>query len=227
MKKILFVALVCLVVLSGCTANVNVNISKNGSVKETVIIDEDSSNLEDFNKEDVINSYLSIYDEMLDGYTYKDISTDNKVRFKLEKSYDNVCKYFEESVFASNNTTNLSCKFKNNSYKIKAKVNNFTCDENCFEGSLVDGVEFDIKYDGKILNSNFDNMTDNEYKWSFSGEHNKNIKLTINGGIRFLINNILHNNLSIIFLIVFSVIIALIIIGIILYKKYMKNRIRY
>lgn len=226
MKKILLM-IFCLIVLSGCSANINADVLKNGKVKETVILNTEKSDFpEDTNYDDVIKNYLNIYKDMLDGYKYSDISTDNVLSFKFEKEFNDVCNYFKKSVFVSNNTTNLDCDSSGTKYILNASVNNFECTKDCFEGPLIDKATFELNSTNKVIKNNSDNVTNNKYEWAFEGTHNKTINLVIDKSVSSKINNtIKKNNNSFVAILIFIPIVLFLILFVILRKKYKENQI--
>ena len=226
MKKILLMIL-CLIILSGCSANVNVDVLKNGNVKETVILTAEKSDFsEDTNFDDVIENYLNTYKDMLDGYKYNDVSTDNMLSFKFEKEFDDVCDYFKSSIFVSNNINNLDCDSSGTRYILNANVNNLECGEDCLEGPLIDKATFELSSTNRVIKNNSDNVIDNKYEWNFEGTHDKTINLVIDKSVSSKINNtIKKNNGSFIAILILIPIMLFIILFVILRKKYKENQI--
>lgn len=226
MKKILLMIL-CLIILSGCSANINADVLKNGKVKETVILNTEKSDFpEGTSFNDVIENYLNNYKDMIDGYKYSDVSTDNVLSFKFEKEFDNICDYFKNSIFVSNNISNLDCDSSGTKYILNANVNNFTCTEDCLEGPLIDKVTFELSSTNRIIKNNSDNVIDNKYEWNFEGTHNKNINLVIDKSVSSKINStIKKNNRSFVAILIFIPIALFIILFVILRKKYKENQI--
>ena len=226
MKKILLMIL-CLIILSGCSANINVDVLKNGNVKETVILTAEKSDFsEDTNFDDVIENYLNTYKDMLDGYKYNDVSTDNMLSFKFEKEFDDICDYFKSSIFVSNNINNLDCDSSGTRYILNANVNNLECGEDCLEGPLIDKATFELSSTNRVIKNNSDNVIDNKYEWNFEGTHDKTINLVIDKSVSSKINNtIKKNNGSFIAILILLPIMLFIILFVILRKKYKENQI--
>lgn len=217
MKK-LIITLLCLIVLSGCTAELNADIRKDGSVYETIILSQDKSVFsKDIVVDNIINNYLEIYKDMLKGYTYEDISTDNYAKLKIQKEYDSVCSYFKESIFIRNSTENLKCEEVDGTYEIFATANAFKCDENCFEPPLIDDATLNITSSKKIISNNADEVANNKYTWKVSENSSSDINLIIKKS-----SNNTYKNIVILTLILVS---FMTIVSLLLVKKYNKNRI--
>lgn len=226
MKKILLMIL-CLIILSGCSANINVDVLKNGNVKETVILTAEKSDFsEDTNFDDVIENYLNAYKDMLDGYKYNDVSTDNMLSFKFEKEFDDVCDYFKSSIFVSNNINTLDCDSSGTRYILNANVNNLECGEDCLEGPIIDKATFELSSINRVIKNNSDNVIDNKYEWNFEGTHDKTINLVIDKSVSSKINStIKKNNRSFVAILILIPIALFIILFVILRKKYKENQI--
>ena len=225
MKKIIII-LIALMMLSGCTIKVDLDVLKDDSVSETVVISQDKSSYsKDIDIDSVVNNYLEIYKDSLTGYKYEDVSTDDLIKFKLNKKYDDIYSYLKESIFVKNNSKDLVYDDVNNTNKVSVNVNAFDCDEECFEPPLIDELVFTIS-SNKIIDNNADQISGNKYTWNLSSLTESNdINFTIKKANKY---NFTKNNSFI--KLTLSILVSICILGLIcfiLYKKYRKNRIKF
>ena len=229
MKKIILVLFV-LILLSGCTSTSNVIVSEEGKVTEEVILSENKSNFpSDSYVKNMIDNYLQLYEEDMEGYNYEDISDKNYLKVRLSKKFDNICSYFNDSSFVKKALSNVSCKKVNNTYEIKADVNSLSCEGDCLEGPLVDNIDFFLKLPNSAILENADEVENNTYAWHISGNDLNNINLIIdNPNIEKVHNKQESNkNIYIIIGVIIFIIILILLFIIYLVKKYKKNRFEY
>jgi flagellar basal body-associated protein FliL len=229
MKKIILVLFV-LILLSGCTSTSNVIVSEEGKVTEEVILSENKSNFpSDSYVKNMIDNYLQLYEEDMEGYNYEDISDKNYLKVRLSKKFDNICSYFNDSSFVKKALSNVSCKKVNNTYEIKADVNSLSCEGDCLEGPLVDNIDFFLKLPNSAILENADEVENNTYAWHISGNDLNNINLIINNPNIEKVHNKQESNKNIYIIIGVIIFIIILILLFIIYlvKKYKKNRFEY
>lgn len=229
MKKIILVLFV-LILLSGCTSTSNVIVSEEGKVTEEVILSENKSNFpSDSYVKNMIDNYLQLYEEDMEGYNYEDISDKNYLKVRLSKKFDNICFYFNDSSFVKKALSNVSCKKVNNTYEIKADVNSLSCEGDCLEGPLVDNIDFFLKLPNSAILENADEVENNTYAWHISGNDLNNINLIINNPNIEKVHNKQESNKNIYIIIGVIIFIIILILLFIIYlvKKYKKNRFEY
>lgn len=229
MKKIILVLFV-LILLSGCTSTSNVIVSEEGKVTEEVILSENKSNFpSDSYVKNMIDNYLQLYEEDMEGYNYEDISDKNYLKVRLSKKFDNICSYFNDSSFVKKALSNVSCKKVNNTYEIKADVNSLSCEGDCLEGPLVDNIDFFLKLPNSAILENADEVENNTYAWHISGNDLNNINLIINNPNIEKVHNKQESNKNIYIIICVIIFIIILILLFIIYlvKKYKKNRFEY
>lgn len=229
MKKNILVLFV-LILLSGCTSTSNVIVSEEGKVTEEVILSENKSNFpSDSYVKNMIDNYLQLYEEDMEGYNYEDISDKNYLKVRLSKKFDNICSYFNDSSFVKKALSNVSCKKVNNTYEIKADVNSLSCEGDCLEGPLVDNIDFFLKLPNSAILENADEVENNTYAWHISGNDLNNINLIINNPNIEKVHNKQESNKNIYIIIGVIIFIIILILLFIIYlvKKYKKNRFEY
>lgn len=229
MKKIFLVLLMLL--LTGCSANVDVNIHKDYSVTEKISILDNKENI------DVENSsyeqYASDFKEFvtqnynLYGYKYYNAFSDNVISGTATKNYNNICDYFKNSPSITNFFDDVSCVHKSGYYNIIASSNYFKCDNNCVEKPDIDNISLSLTILPKVIESNASEENGNKYVWRFSNNTNNkfNLKLkenVINKAVKSTSNATIK-----MLLIIFLIVIAIFVFSYILYKKYKNNRIEY
>ena len=229
MKKIFLVLLTLL--LTGCSANVDVNIHKDYSVTEKISIFENKENI------DVENSsyeqYVSDFKEFviqnynLYGYKYNSTFTDNTISGTAIKKYDDICDYFKNSPSITNFFSNVSCVHKSGYYNIIASSNYFKCDNNCIENPDIDNISLNLTLSQKVIEGKGDEKNGNKDTWRFSNDSDNKFNLKIRENIiNKAVNNTSDTTIKML-LVILLIIIVISIFSYVFYKKYKKNRIEY
>lgn len=228
MKKYI-ILLIMLVVLTGCTANLNINIG-DSSISEELYIKE-LKNLDDgISYEDYIDEKIS---ENLGSNTQYDVSNINDSDYfgvKMSKKYDtDICSFVQSSALKLV-AYDIKCEKDNNKYKITGKASYFTCDEDCFMAPEVSSGTLNITLPVKAISSNASSIEENTYTWNLGKNEKNDIKL------EFKMPNKKDNRttrqssskekkLSI--LIIIIIIGTIVIISIDLYGKYKSKKLKY
>ncbi len=220
MKKFMLIIIIILF-LCGCSANIQVEISKDGSVNEKVIISQENFS----NAEEVADNYIDIYKDTLESedYEYLNESTDNTSKVVISKEYLDICDYFSKSIFIKDQISDLSCKKENNIYKILFNFQSFECVDDCLEGNLYDDALLTIKLPTIAVYSNADEVEGNSYVWRFTGNELKRVNLELKNSD---LKGFLTNGKGVIYIVVFSVIIILLIVFILI-RKHKMTKIDY
>lgn len=231
MKKLCFF-IICLLLLSGCSAVVNNEVSKDGSVSENVNISENTQNLytEDESVDSYVQSLIDVYIDTIRPYNYeysKEIN-DNIATVKFNKKYNNICSYFNNSLYVNHFMNEVSCNETEDFYEINAKSSYFVCGDDCFEKPELDNVVLSFKFDQKVLSSNADMIEGNTYTWNFNENKENILSLKIEKTKKSFVEEIKekqNSNVGILFVLGLCVVIILFIL--ILLNKYRKNKIDY
>ncbi len=240
LKKYSFI-LIILLMLSGCTAKSNVTMDSYGKVKEEVTIGTSSneiSNNKD-NVNDVINMYFDKYKYVLNyrGYTKEKIDDEKMALAKFTNDYENICSYFQDTVFNQYIFKHISCTQTDEYYEIKNDTNYIPYCEDCSDWPKLDEVELNLKLPIKALETNADSIKKNVYTWYFDKytPGDKSIYVKIDK-TKLKENEVKYERknkvLNVAKLILKIVVIIAILIGLgfgsnKLYKKYKSNKLEY
>ena len=222
-----------ILLLSGCTSNLNINISKDGKVKESVNIYSPKSvvTIENNDYDSILNSYIDIYKEDLitNNYNYNYDISNNNLNFSASKNYSNICDYFNYSLFIKNGGS-FDCSQGDNVYKINGKISALNCDEDCFESPLVDNIKITISSELKVLSENASEKEGNTYTWIFSEGGDNTFSLILQKNKKDIIKNkidSISSDKKVIALSILAIIGILALVVLILLNKYKKNKIDY
>lgn len=230
MKKIVLL-IICVLMLSGCTASSTFDISFNEKVKEKSKISENVSNIDtiDQGMDDYLSDTIDIYKDDLDNgkYKYKTTYDDTQAVGEFSTSYDNVCSAFINSIFTKQFFTELSCDVVEGYYEINGKVSYFICEDNCMELPVINSAVLNINLPQKAVSNNADEIEGNTYTWNFEegqGEKVVELKFKQNKIVSIIKSNTKKDKKNIIIIIFgISILLLLLIFG--LYSKYKKTKI--
>ncbi len=230
MKKF-FLFIVCLLLLTGCSASITNSVNNDGTVLETVEISEYISNVnfEDQTSQELADDLLSVYSDTLDeeGYKYSSSVTDSEIIVTLTKEFSDICSYFNNSLFVKTSSNNLSCVNKNGNYEIEGNISYFICGDDCMEPPSIDNATLTIDLNKEPISSNANTVSKNSYTWNFDSSSDTKLELTVKNNDPIL-NSMVKNISPTTWVIVGLVIVFIfLLIGFILYKKYKNNRIDY
>lgn len=243
MKKIKIIFLMVLVlVISGCKIRSNVAVLPDGTTIEKVTITQTTKESSFSQKEfsDIIDAELENFETLIryGDYKYKKVIDKKYFGVDVEKKYENICLYFQETLFNQYIYRHISCK---EDEKFIVIANDTPILEETIEGSVsnpldLSDVQLSITLPTKAAESNADIEKENTYTWEFDNTPSgKNIYLKINKDDMQQAN--LHNQNTIKrnkILRIIATIIAVLFIGynvykgvLKFYKKYQENRIEY
>lgn len=230
MKKV-FLLIICLMLLTGCSASIKSEVLNNGRVIETVNITQNISNLYlgDQVPQEYLNETLSVYSDTLDeeGYKYSSSVTNSEIIVTLTKEFSDICSYFNNSLFVKTSSSNLSCVNKDGNYKIEGDISYFICGDDCMEPPSIDNATLTIDLNKEPISSNANTVNKNSYTWNFDSSSDTKLELTVKNNDPIL-NSMVKSVSPITWVIVGLVIVCIfVLIGFILYKKYKSNRIDY
>lgn len=183
MKKWIFLVLALL--LTGCSAEYNLEIS-NDSFKEKIVSYIDKSEIpteqiEDIEIDDPItpflnNKYSALYSKDTAYYNKKVIDLENQ--YKVEMKYNYTAKDFSDSNSLKLCFENYEFDYEDNYYI--AGYGNFMC-------LYSDEININIKTKNKVINHNADSVNGNVYTWVINKENadNVNIEIEIEKGFNY------------------------------------------
>lgn len=225
-KKTLVILLICFL-FTGCTANVNINVDKNNSVTEEVLLSQNIAELEGYG----VSRYVDDeYEIQLGGNNlpnYKvDILDDNEnIMRKYSNSYNNICILFKESVF-KDYFYDITCTESNDTYEVVASSKYLSSGENELQS-----LSLNITLPDKAVSSNANEVNENTYTWKFDDGKESKLELKIKKYSNKTIDkqkgdkNSKDTKLSIAIIVLLILVIAF--ICKILYDKYKSNKMEY
>lgn len=225
-KKILVILLICFL-FTGCTANVNINIDKNNSVTEEVLLSQNIAELEGYGVSRYVDDEYEIRLGSNNLPNYKvDILDDNEnIMRKYSNSYNNICILFKESVF-KDYFDDITCTESNDIYEVVASSKYLSSGENELQS-----LSLNITLPDKAVSSNANEVNENTYTWKFDDGKESKLELKIKKYSNKTIDkqkgdkNSKDTKLSIAIIILLILVIAF--ICKILYDKYKSNKMEY
>ena len=223
-KKTLVILLICFL-FTGCTANVNINIDKNNSVTEEVLLSQNIAELEGYGVSKYVNDEYEIQlgNDNLPNYKVDVLDDSENIMRKYSNSYNNICILFKESVF-KDYFEDITCTESNDTYEVVASSKYLSSGENELQS-----LNLNITLPDKVVSSNANEVNENTYKFGDGKESKLELKIKKYGNET--INKQKSNkNSKDARLSVAVVILLLLVIAFIcktLYDKYKSNKMEY
>lgn len=238
MKKVI-ICLCSIILLSGCSAKIDLVINSKGKIEENIHVWNEWSNLSGYSdsKDEVLSSYRQSYSEMFknSNYSVEYNSDDIIIEAKVNSSKNNLGNINESFAFQQ--------LFKNIEFEEVEDGKKYTLiysDEALSffedtlgiggeEGMFFDEIELNIQFHnivGENTSDSYDDET-NTYTWLINKDNLKrNVEFVITNEKRYdiIIPYLLKKNIFVI-LIGVVVIIALSVVAIIMYKSKKENEI--
>lgn len=215
-----------LVVVTGCSGNINIDINEDGSIDEEITIKDNVASNE-ISKVDYLDDLINTngYDS---SYLLNKIIENNYLGVELSKSYekDNLCSSLRSSSL-NKLMYNFSCEKEDDKYIISGNVNYFVCDENCFEPPEISDGVVNITLPTKAKKQNADEVNGNTYTWYFDGVDNEKLELEFR--LKGVNENSAYNKelIKTVIILVLGLVTIGILVGSVLYNKYKNNRLEY
>lgn len=242
MKKIkILILLVVLFILSGCSAQYEINFASDGTITENLSLNVKNDDLNYYESNSVIsylNSYLDSYDNVLKfgGYDYNISSKKNNSIIKFDRKVDKLCEVIIKNPFYKYIYKDISCKEDKYYYTIENS-------SKLIMNEAYEGKEFNIKSLNLKLTlpvnaeeNNADEVDGTTYIWKYD-ENTKDkdfyikiSKVSLEENKRLLEEQEKSSKLKNKIITISTVIIILLALGIIslvFYKKYKRNKIDY
>ena len=225
-KKILVILLICFL-FTGCTANVNINIDKNNSVTEEVLLSQNIAELEGYGVSRYVDDEYEIRlgSNNLPNYKVVILDDNENIMRKYSNSYNNICILFKESVF-KDYFDDITCTESNDTYEVVASSKYLSSGENELQS-----LSLNITLPDKAVSSNANEVNENTYTWKFDDGNESKLELKIKKYSNKTIDkqkgdkNSKDTKLSIAIIILLILVIAF--ICKILYDKYKSNKMEY
>lgn len=225
-KKILVILLICFL-FTGCTANVNINVDKNNSVTEEVLLSQNIAELEGYGVSRYVDDEYEIRlgSNNLPNYKVVILDDNENIMRKYSNSYNNICILFKESVF-KDYFDDITCTESNDTYEVVASSKYLSSGENELQS-----LSLNITLPDKAVSSNANEVNENTYTWKFDDGKESKLELKIKKYSNKTIDkqkgdkNSKDTKLSIAIIILLILVIAF--ICKILYDKYKSNKMEY
>lgn len=242
MKKFkIIILLICTIfLLSGCTIKSDVTLNHDGTVKEEVSVLANSKIFESEinSKEKMIDSVIEPHLKALQfkEYDYDYILGDDLSGAKIYKSYGNICDYFKNTAFNQYVYKYMNCIENDYYYEISNDTEYIPYCSDCSDWPALNDIEFKITLPIKAEEQNADEIDGNTYIWRYDeNTRDKSFYLKISKSALEQSEAEYNANVSRkktinTMLVVVGVVALLAIIGfvgVVLYKKYQRNKLDY
>ncbi len=225
-KKTLIILLICFL-FTGCTANVNINVDKNNSVTEEVLLSQNIAELEGYGVSKYVNDEYEIQlgSNKLPNYKVDILDDNENIMRKYSNNYNNICILFKESVF-KDYFDDITCTESNDTYEVVASSKYLSSGENELQS-----LNLNITLPDKAVSSNANEVNGNTYTWKFDDGKESKLELKIKKYSNKTIDkqksnkNSKDTKLSIAIIVLLILVIAFICKT--LYDKYKSNKMEY
>lgn len=184
-KKI--IVLLFIIILCGCSkVTSNVTVDPDGKVTENVIFDEKTSDMGKDAERAKENMELAInnYDTVLNVRNYKyEVKTDkNNSKATIKNSFDNICSYFENTIFSKYVYNKIDCTENDEYIEIKNITEYIPYCAECSDFPALGNVTFNLKLPIGAEENNADSVDNLTYTWKFgkSTDKSKTFYIKIN-----------------------------------------------
>lgn len=230
-KKTLIILLICFL-FTGCTANVNINVDKNNSVTEEVLLSQNIAELGGYDVSKYIDDEYEFYlgGDNLPNYKIDVLDDSENIMRKYSNNYNNICILFKESVF-KDYFYDITCTESNDTYEVVASSKYLVCDEGCYFKNELQSLNLNITLPDKAVSSNANEVNGNTYTWKFDDGKESKLELKIKKYSNKTIDkqksnkNSKDTKLSIAIIVLLILVIAFICKT--LYDKYKSNKMEY
>lgn len=175
MKKVIL-ALLCVIVLSGCSAEYNITFDKNMHVEEELFGYESDEFFSSYTNSSYNRVVSFIIEPNLDYFNNNNYnidigSFDGNKGAKINRSFNDFNEYKEISKIYLEAVDDISYTEDNGIVTIKAKIHINTNEQNQ-EKYYVSNLKLNIKLPFEVKKSNADSVSDGIYTWNFDKENN-------------------------------------------------------
>lgn len=228
----LIISILLVIILSGCSANINIKLDKNNKASENIKVSESNSMLAGDSADNYVNEEIDYENIDVSSYEKNVFNDGDSFGIDLSKESDSICdivnrndisKYFKE----------ISCESKSDYYEINGVTTLTYCPSDAMYCSRLKNINITIELPEKAIYSNASSVDEKKYTWNFDRDTKEGkISLRIKkyntttkvSGESDKKNN-MNNRLSILILV--GIALVIVFIGISLYEKYKKNKIEY
>lgn len=243
MNKIqyILITLIAFVLLTGCSANANITINYDSSVNENIDVTNSNDEIIYGNKsiEESIQLYINKYETALEVSDYScDIHTSNDISgVNIYRDYDNVCSFVNNTIFSQYLYNSISCTEDDLYYEIQSNGNVIKNTDKYESWLAPDNVSLSISLPISASEQNADEINGTTYIWKYDETTNDDKSFYLKISKSALEQSEAEYNANVsrertinTALVVVGIIALLAIIGfvgIVLYKKYQRNKLDY
>ena len=178
MKRIkIFLLLIMVLLLSGCSGNYNLKINDDLSVEETVSLKVPSTN-------DTLEKTTKLFeDNNISKDKYDIVASDNDVKITYSEKYDSIEEYILDSKLYKNLFDNINYEKNENYFKLSTNSVfslNGKNSNNIVDNYDISLLQINVETPYKIIENNADNVSDGLYSWVLNSKTTyKNIYFTL------------------------------------------------
>ena len=233
MKKIV-ICLISFLLLTGCSANVNLNINGDNSIDETITANESRAIVGSQSPEKYIKNILdeNFSSSELSDYNVENIIDSNNIGVKFSRKNSNdICLSIKRSSLKYL-SKNISCTLEDDTYSLTFIPDYLICKDDCYFKPEVNSVSVRITLPDGAIYDNSNNKEGNTYIWNFNGQADEKLDLKFIIDKNKLKNDVneskVDNRETILIALGLILIVAVItLVSISLYKKYKSRKIEY
>lgn len=236
MKKILFCIII--LILTGCTAEVNINVDVNDKVNEDVKIFFLNSSSSKYEKpKDYAQNYLDYYESAIDYKKYNYEITEGKTEsfVMFNKQSDGFCQSIENNLFSQHLYKNITCDEDEFYITIKSVGEQLIAQPMSKKAFNIEKVRLSLNLPVNAEENNADILNKNTYIWEFDelSSPSKSIYIKINKELLKQKKQDVENqikkekfvNSATVIVIILGIIGTISIISYLVYKKAKSNRL--
>ena len=188
MRKKVFLALISIILFSGCTVEYNLTISDN-TIHEDINISELKSLVDEETSDSIIkNQYAQYNNEGRYKYITSKNKTDDNVIYKLKQNYPLRNELYIRAFDDCFDGYNIMYSDDSKTSYIIQTTKGFKCMQ--YEYSNIDSYTINIKVDTEVINNNADKVNGDTYTWIINSDN----FLTKDISIEFKVKEINTNN---------------------------------
>ena len=169
--KYIFIILISLILLTGCSANANIIIDYDGSVNENIDITNNNKKVVYGNKsiEESIQLYIDKYKTALEvsEYDYNIHTSNNISGVNIYRNYNNICNFVNNTIFSQYLYNSISCT-EDDSYYVIQSIGNVIKNTDRYDSWLAPAdITLSISLPIKATEQNADKIDGNNYIWKY------------------------------------------------------------
>jgi len=239
MKKYL-ILIISILILTGCSATVNINVDDYYDTTEETIISFNNSQAVNYDGvEDYVNTYLDFYKSAIELRNYKYSLNEGKnnssVIFTKEK--EDICAYVNNNMFSVYLYNVLRCTEDNDYYVIRSEGVNSVSQPLNKKKFNIENLTINVTLPIRAYENNADFIDNNMYTWKYDLNTNENKSIYLKISKKELSENkhrvetkdkIFNGaKITLILIVILLIVVGSTFVGIKLYRRYKQNKLEY